>query len=85
VRRWLLLALLVGLFPIQSIKNARFLHENVCRLTQNVWQRLNASSDIAATGLEIASEVYEAAKRRKSGVYIVIPFDRYGLVEQIVS
>jgi len=72
--------LLLELMPLQSYKNAEFVHNELAgvALPGDVLERMKAAgSDGVAAGLEIALETFEALRHRVQGAYIVPSFDRF--------
>jgi methionine synthase I (cobalamin-dependent)/5,10-methylenetetrahydrofolate reductase len=72
--------LLLGLMPLQSYKNAEFIHNELAGVTlpSQVLERMRAAgSNGAAVGLEIAYETFHALRHRVQGIYIMPAFDRY--------
>ena len=72
--------LLLELMPLQSYKNAEFVHNELPGVTLpgDVLDRMRAAgSDGAAVGMEIARETFKELRHGIQGVYIVPSFDRY--------
>jgi homocysteine S-methyltransferase len=80
--------LLLELMPLQSYKNAEFIHHELAgvHLPADVLERMRtAGSDALQVGLEIARETFEALRGRVDGAYIVPAFDRFAAAAQLAS
>jgi homocysteine S-methyltransferase len=69
--------LLVGIWPLRSFQLAFRLHNEVPGIVvpDEIQQRLaDAGPEAAAVGMEIARTLYERAKTRAAGVYVIPPF-----------
>jgi methionine synthase / methylenetetrahydrofolate reductase(NADPH) len=69
--------LLVGIWPLRSVQLALRLHNEVPGIVvpDAVQQRLvDAGPDAGRVGLQIARELYEQARSRVAGVYVIPPF-----------
>jgi homocysteine S-methyltransferase len=72
--------LLLELMPLQSYKNAEFIHNELAgvRLPGAVLERMKkAGGDGVEVGLDIARETFRALRDRVNGIYIVPAFDRF--------
>jgi homocysteine S-methyltransferase len=68
---------IVGICPIWSYRFALRLHNELPGIVvpEKLQERLrDAGSDAPAIGMEYAKELYEAAKERCAGVYLVAPY-----------
>jgi homocysteine S-methyltransferase len=72
---------IVGLLPITSLKNARFLNENVGGISvpAEVVKRFEGKDveEARAEGVRIAVEIYHEVRKKASGVYLMPQFKRY--------
>lgn len=78
--------LLLELMPLQSYKNAEFIHNELAGvyLPSDVLERMKAAGgDAADVGLEIARETFHSLRDRISGVYIVPAFDRFSIATRL--
>jgi homocysteine S-methyltransferase len=78
--------ILLELMPLQSYKNAEFIHNELAgvSLPAHVLERMKAAGgDAAEVGLEIAHETFNALRDRISGVYIVPAFDRFAAAARL--
>ena len=69
--------MLVGIFYVRSHQLALRLHNEVPGIVvpEQVQERLlRAGPNAAEEGLAIARELYEAARERTAGVYVIPPF-----------
>ena len=69
--------LLVGIWPLRSFQLAFRLHNEVPGIIvpDTVQQRLaEAGPDAARVGMELARSLYEEARRKAAGVYVIPPF-----------
>ena len=79
----------VGVMPLVSDRNAKFLHNEVpgIQIPDDIMQRMqNAPSEEAyAEGLSIAKELIDEALNYFNGIYLVTPFLRYELTEHLTA
>jgi homocysteine S-methyltransferase len=78
--------LLLELMPLQSYKNAEFIHNELAgvHLPPDVLERMKAAGSLGAeVGLEIARETFRALRDRVNGVYIVPAFDRFAAAARL--
>ncbi len=76
------LPVMLGLCPLASFRNAKFLHDNVpgMQAPDHVLQRMADADDRGegqAEGIRIAREALSAVRDRVQGAYIMPPFGRY--------
>ncbi len=76
------LPVMLGLCPLASFRNAKFLHENVpgMQVPGDILERMaaaDARGEGQAEGIRIAREALTAARDRVQGAYIMPPFGRY--------
>jgi methionine synthase I (cobalamin-dependent)/5,10-methylenetetrahydrofolate reductase len=79
--------LLLGLMPLQSFRNAEFVHNELpgVRLTDQVLARMRkAGAQGHAEGLAISLDLLSACVHRVSGVYIIPTFQRYEPAAELV-
>ncbi len=80
--------LLMGLMPLQSYRNAEFVHNELpgVRLTDRVLERMRtAGAQGQAEGLAISRELLGACLHVVSGVYVIPTFQRYEPAAELVS
>lgn len=78
--------LLLELMPLQSYKNAEFIHNELAGvyLPPDVLERMrSAGGDATEVGLQIAHETFRALRDRVNGVYIVPAFDRFSAAARL--
>lgn len=78
--------LLLELMPLQSYKNAEFIHNELAGvyLPTDVLERMRAAGgDATDVGLQIARETFRALRHRVNGVYIVPAFDRFAAAARL--
>lgn len=78
--------LLLELMPLQSYKNAEFIHNELAgvHLPLDVLERMKAAGgDAVEVGLEIARDTFRALRDRVNGVYIVPAFDRFSAAARL--
>ncbi len=75
------LPVLVGICPLASLRNARFLNENVpgMQIPDAILSRLEAAEQRGEMeeGIQIAREALSAVRDRVQGVYVMPPFGRH--------
>lgn len=84
----LTLPLLVGVLPLVSARHAEFLHNEVpgVDIPAALRDRIRRAADrAAAEGARIATDLALALARDAAGLYLMPPFDRYGLAAEIVD
>ena len=84
------LPILLGLCPLANYRNAIFLHENVpgMSIPENILQRMQQADERGegeAEGVKIAREALAAVKDLVQGAYIMPPFGRTYLAEQVLD
>jgi homocysteine S-methyltransferase len=86
--------ILVGILPLQSYRNAEFLHNEVPGMTvpAEIRERMRRASDVSkeaaqAEGIAIAREALKAAKEfpEIKGCYIMPPFGRYAAALEVLE
>jgi homocysteine S-methyltransferase len=84
----LLHPVLAGILPLNNIRHATFLHNEVpgIEIPSAAMARLRkAEADGPQVGLEIALELVERLKTRFQGIYLIPAFGRYEIVAEIIE
>ena len=81
---------MLGLCPLASFRNAKFLHENVpgMQVPDYILQRMAEADERGegqAEGVRIAREALSAVRDRVQGAYIMPPFGRYKVAIQVLD
>jgi len=81
---------LVGILPLVSARNAEFLHNEVpgMQIPDPILRQMRKAGkgpQAVETGIKIAKESLAATKDKVEGVYIMPPFGRYELAQEIVE
>ena len=84
------LPILMGLCPLASYKNAIFLHQNVpgMKIPESTLNRMKEADEAGKgeeEGVKIARESLEAARGLIQGAYLMPPFGRTYLAEQVLE
>jgi len=82
------LPVLMGIMPLYSLKQARFLHNEVpgIHIPDGIFKRLeDAGDDAPAEGVKIAQEILRAVKDRVQGAYIIPALGRYHLAAEVID
>lgn len=84
------LPIMIGLCPLASLRNAKFLHENVpgMQVPDAILRRMaaaDAKGEGQAEGVRIARESLAAVRHRVQGAYIMPPFGRYTVAMQVLD
>lgn len=84
------LPILMGLCPLANHRNALFLHNNVpgMKIPENILKRMEKAEELGqaeAEGVAIARESLAAAQDLIQGAYIMPPFGRTYLAEQVLQ
>lgn len=83
--------LYIGIMPLTSAKNAQFLHNEVpgIKLTDEILERMercgNDKERAEREGIAIAKELIDAALEYFHGIYLITPFLRYEMTEELTS
>ena len=82
--------ILAGVLPLVSFRNAEFLHNEVPGMTvprqvRNRLSRARTRKQARAVGVAVAREMVEAARELVEGVYVMPPFNRFGLAIRVVE
>jgi homocysteine S-methyltransferase len=77
---------LAGILPLRSSRHAEFLHNEVpgISIPKNIRERIRKSKDPKKEGIEIAIELIESIKDIVNGICIILPFERYDVVAEIL-
>jgi homocysteine S-methyltransferase len=79
---------ILELLPLQSYKNAEFIHNELAGVTlpQTVLDRMrDAGSEGISAGMDIARETFLELRHDVQGVYIIPSFDRYEQAAQLTA
>ncbi|OQA19383.1 MAG: Bifunctional homocysteine S-methyltransferase/5,10-methylenetetrahydrofolate reductase [Chloroflexi bacterium ADurb.Bin360] len=79
---------LAGILPLNNLRHARFLHNEVPGITicPEIFERLErADKESAREGVRIAAELIEQVRPWASGVYIMPAFSRYDLAAEVAE
>ncbi|MEO0560600.1 MAG: bifunctional homocysteine S-methyltransferase/methylenetetrahydrofolate reductase [Chloroflexota bacterium] len=82
------LPVLMGIMPLYSLKQARYLHNEVpgINIPDHIFKRLeDAGDDAPAEGVKIAQEILGAVKDKVAGAYIIPALGRYHLAAEVVD
>jgi homocysteine S-methyltransferase len=82
------LPVIMGIMPLYSLKQARYLHNEVpgITITDAIFKRLeDAGDDAPAEGVKIARELLAAVKDKVQGAYIIPALGRYHLAAEVVD
>jgi homocysteine S-methyltransferase len=82
------LPVLMGVIPLQSVKQAKFLHNEVpgIIIPDAIFKRLEDAGERAAQeGVKIAQELITAMRDEIQGAYIIPSTGRYDLAAEIVA
>jgi len=77
---------LAGILPLRSSRHAEFLHNEVpgISIPKNIRERIKESKDPKREGIEIAIELIESIKNIVNGICLILPFERYDVVAEII-
>ncbi len=82
------IGVMVGVIPLRSHKHADFLHNEVpgMRIPEAIRTRMrNAGETAAKTGVGITMDFLREAKSTVSGVYMMPPFRKYHVIDELLS
>lgn len=80
--------LMVGIIPLRSFKHADFLHNEVpgMRIPEKFREMMrNAGSNGAKVGVKFSMDFIKEAKPSVAGVYMMPPFQKYHVIEELLS
>lgn len=86
--RQFVLPVLLGILPLYSVRQARFLHNEVPGITipPQIFKRLDdAGEDAPAEGVRIAQELLAAVRPLVAGAYVIPSLGRYHLAAEVVA
>jgi len=79
---------LAGILPLNNLRHARFLHNEVPGITicPEIFERLErADKESAREGVRIAAELIEQVRPWAAGVYVMPAFSRYDLAAEVAE
>ncbi len=84
------LPVLLGVCPLASFRNARFLNENIPGMSVPDYilermQRADERGEGQAEGVRVAREALEGVRDRIQGAYVMPPFGRYRVAMQVLE
>lgn len=80
--------LMLGIIPLRSYKHADFLHNEVpgMRIPEKFREMMrNAGANAPSVGTTIATEFLREAKSAVAGVYMMPPFQKYHIVDELLA
>ncbi len=79
--------IIIGILPLQSYKHADFLHNEIpgMKISESIRNKIKQSSIPSQTGIEISKEIIKEIKNIVDGIYIMPPFKKYYIVEQLLE
>lgn len=80
--------LMLGILPLRSSKHAEFLHHEVpgMSIPDAIRERMRHGGDRAArVGIDIARSFLAEAKRSVAGVYMMPPFQKYHILDELLD
>lgn len=86
--KYLDIPLMVGVLPLRSFRHADFLHNEVpgIRIPEKIREKLkNSGKDAMKIGVEISKDFIKEAKDMIQGIYMMPPFGKYQIVEELLS
>jgi len=82
------LPLMLGIIPLRSYKHAEFLHHEVpgMRIPERFREMMHsAEKNAAKLGVKLAQDFIKEAKSSVAGIYIMPPFRKYSVVDELLS
>ncbi len=79
---------MLGIIPLRSYKHADFLHNEIpgMRIPEQVRNMMrSAGKDAPRQGVRIAQDFMKEAKSAVAGVYIMPPFRKYGVIDDLLG
>jgi homocysteine S-methyltransferase len=79
---------MLGIIPLRSYRHADFLHNEVpgMRIPERVRETIRGAGDSAAkTGVRLAAEFIREAKGAVSGLYLMPPFQKYHVIDDLLG
>lgn len=80
--------LMLGIIPLRSYKHADFLHNEVpgIRIPERIREAIHrAGGEAAAAGVKLSKEFLKEAKSRVAGAYLMPPFQKYHVVDELLE
>lgn len=80
--------IMLGLLPLRSYKHADFLHNEVpgIIIPEKIREEMrNAGEKAASVGIQLTKEFLKEAKHLVQGAYMMPPFQKYQLVDELLS
>ncbi len=79
--------IIMGILPLLSFKHAVFLHDKVdgIAVPENLRKQMKNTSDPILEGIEQSRQMLTLAKNMFSGACVMPPFDRFDILEKILS
>jgi homocysteine S-methyltransferase len=79
--------IILGVLPLRTARHAEFLHDRVAGIAvpPAVRARMTAATDPVAEGITLAREMLACARDGFAGAFLMPPFDRYDVVDPILS
>jgi len=79
---------MVGIIPLRSFKHADFLHNEIpgMRIPEQFRELMrSAGKDGMKVGVKLAMDFLKEAKSTVAGVYMMPPFQKYHVIEDLLS
>lgn len=86
--QYLNIPVVVGVLPLRNYRHADFLHNEVpgIRIPEKIREKLkNAEKDAIKVGVQISKEFIKEAKNMVQGIYMMPPFGKYSVIEELLS
>ena len=80
--------MMLGIIPLRSHRHADFLHNEVpgIRIPEKIRDAMRAAqADAAKVGVKLAMEFLKEAKASVAGAYMMPPFQKYHVVDELMS
>ncbi|MBI1808071.1 MAG: bifunctional homocysteine S-methyltransferase/methylenetetrahydrofolate reductase [Ignavibacteria bacterium] len=80
--------LMLGIIPLRSYKHADFLHNEVpgMRIPEKLREKIRtAGPDAAKVGVKLSMDLIKEAKGCVAGIYMMPPFQKYHIVDDLLS
>jgi methionine synthase I (cobalamin-dependent)/5,10-methylenetetrahydrofolate reductase len=80
--------IMLGIIPLRSYRHADFLHNEIpgMKIPGNIREIMrNAGKDAAGRGVQIAREFLKEAKSSVTGAYIMPPFRKYNVIDDLLE
>jgi len=79
---------MLGVLPLRSYKHAEFLHNEIpgMHIPQSIREAMrNANEQAQKVGTNVAKELLKEAKSMVAGAYMLPPFQKYNVVEELLE